>query len=361
MTFAKLVRRNLTYFWRTNVAVVTGVGVAVAVLAGALLVGASVRGSLHELALLRLGSVDQVVTSGGFFREALADDLRSATDLAATFGDVCPLIILEGFVTHQENGRRASGVQVYGVDERFWRFHGRDPLGGAPGRNDVLLSEGLARELGGQTGDALLVRVEKPSAIPVSSLHVRQGYTGRTVRLSIRAVVSADELGEFSVRPQQGLARSVFVSLDWLLSGSGAFPVSCYTILLGFGAQGLGVGASTDDSAARVALVETSLRERATLDDLGIKLRTLPAPSTLSTRSMLTIIMEADAGLLSDEVAEAGRSAAKALGMRTQPILTYLANRIRLGDREVPYSLITALDLGTISEPLAPSPQPQSS
>ena len=357
MTFAKLVRRNLTYFWRTNVAVVAGVGVAVAVLAGALLVGASVRGSLHELALLRLGSVDQVVTSGGFFREALADDLRSATDLAATFGDVCPLIILEGFVTHQESGRRASGVQVYGVDERFWRFHGRDPSGRAPDRNDVLLSEGLARELGGQAGDALLVRVEKPSAIPASSLHGRKGDVGRTVRLSIRAVVSADELGEFSVRPQQGLARSVFVSLE-RLQGDLERPGQVNTVLLGVGGRGLGVGASTDDNAARVALVETSLRERATLEDLGIKLRTLPAPSALSTPTMLTIIMEADAGLLSDEVAEAGRSAAEALGMRAQPILTYLANRIRLGDREVPYSLLTALDLDTIYEPLAPSPQP---
>ena len=357
MTFAKLVRRNLTYFWRTNVAVVAGVGVAVAVLAGALLVGASVRGSLHELALLRLGSVDQVVTSGGFFREALADDLRSATDLAATFGDVCPLIILEGFVTHQENGRRASGVQVYGVDERFWRFHGRDPSGRAPDRNDVLLSEGLARELGGQAGDALLVRVEKPSAIPVGSLHGRKGDVGRTVRLSIRAVVSADELGEFSVRPQQGLARAVFVSLERLQEDLER-PGRVNTILLGVGGQGVGVGASTDDNAARVALVETSLRERVTLEDLGIKLRTLPAPGALSTR---LIIMEADAGLLSDEVAGAGRSAAEALGMRTQPILTYLANRIRLGDRAVPYSLLTALDLDTITPvPSSQFPVPSS-
>ena len=357
MTFAKLVRRNLSYFWRTNVAVVAGVGVAVAVLAGALLVGASVRGSLHELALLRLGNVDEVVTSGGFFREALADDLRSATDLAATFGDVCPLIILEGFVTHQENGRRASGVQVYGVDERFWRFHGRDPSGRAPDRNDVLLSEGLARELGGQAGDALLVRVEKPSAIPVGSLHGRKGDVGRTVRLSIRAVVSADELGEFSVRPQQGLARAVFVSLERLQEDLER-PGRVNTILLGVGGQGVGVGASTDDNAARVALVETSLRERVTLEDLGIKLRTLPAPSAPSTR---LIIMEADAGLLSDEVAEAGRSAAEALGMRAQPILTYLANLIRLGDREVPYSLLTALDLDAITPvPSSQFPVPSS-
>ena len=108
MNFYRLVRRNLTYFWLTNLAVVAGVGVAVAVLAGALLVGASVRGSLRDLALLRLGNVDQVVTSGGFFREALADDLRSASDVAATFGDTAPLIVLEGFVTHQESGRRAS-------------------------------------------------------------------------------------------------------------------------------------------------------------------------------------------------------------------------------------------------------------
>ena len=357
MTFAKLVRRNLTYFWRTNVAVVAGVGVAVAVLAGALLVGASVRGSLHELALLRLGSVDQVVTSGGFFREALADDLRSATDLAATFGDVCPLIILEGFVTHQENGRRASGVQVYGVDERFWRFHGRDPSGRAPDRNDVLLSEGLARELGGQAGDALLVRVEKPSAIPVGSLHGRKGDVGRTVRLSdsggrvsrrARRVLGAAAAGPSprGLRVARAIAR-----------GSGASRSGEHDSAGGWG-SGVGVGASTDDNAARVALVETSLRERVTLEDLGIKLRTLPAPGALSTR---LIIMEADAGLLSDEVAGAGRSAAEALGMRTQPILTYLANRIRLGDRAVPYSLLTALDLDTITPvPSSQFPVPSS-
>ena len=354
MHFYRLVRRNLTYFWLTNLAVVAGVGVAVAVLAGALLVGASVRGSLRDLALLRLGSVDQVVTSGGFFREALADDLRSASDLGATFGDTAPLIVLEGFVTHQESGRRASGVQVYGVDERFWRFDGRDPSGRVPDTNDVLLSEGLARELGGETGDAVLVRVEKPSAIPVSSLHGRKDDLGRTVRLSIRAVLPPEELGGFSFRPHQGPARSVFVSLQRLQRDLKR-PGQVNTILLGTGRSALGAGqpAAQDPGGpdrARVALVEAAVREAATLEDLGIKLR------VLQTRG--AILMESDAGLLSDVVAQAGRSTADALGMRVQPILTYLANRLRLGEREVPYSLLTALDLGTISEALAASPRP---
>src|SRR5438552_9653624 len=126
----RLIVRGLTYYWRTNLAVVLGVATAVAVLAGALLVGDSVRGSLRDLVLQRLGRADQVVTSGGFFREAFADAL--ASDLKS--GAVCPLIAVEGAVTSQAGGRRASRVQVYGVDDRFWRFHGLATTG--PGGRD---------------------------------------------------------------------------------------------------------------------------------------------------------------------------------------------------------------------------------
>ena len=54
-----------------------GVAAAVSVLGGALLVGDSVRGSLRDLVLSRLGRTGQVVSSSGFFREALAADLAA--------------------------------------------------------------------------------------------------------------------------------------------------------------------------------------------------------------------------------------------------------------------------------------------
>jgi hypothetical protein len=54
----QLVARGLRYYWRTNLAVIAGVATAVAVLAGALLVGDSVRGSLRDLVLQRLGATD---------------------------------------------------------------------------------------------------------------------------------------------------------------------------------------------------------------------------------------------------------------------------------------------------------------
>ena len=63
MTLWSLVRRSATYHWRTNLAVCLGVAAAVSVLGGALIVGDSVRGSLRDLALGRLGRTHAVVSS----------------------------------------------------------------------------------------------------------------------------------------------------------------------------------------------------------------------------------------------------------------------------------------------------------
>ena len=86
-----LILKSLKYYWRTNAAVVLGVATSVAVLAGALLVGDSVRGSLRDLVLQRLGRTDQVVVSAGFVREQLAEELRAHPNFRALFDGICPL------------------------------------------------------------------------------------------------------------------------------------------------------------------------------------------------------------------------------------------------------------------------------
>ena len=64
--------RGLTHFWRANLAVALGAAVASTVLTGALLAGDSVRGSLADLTLERLGGIDAALVAEGFFRERLA-------------------------------------------------------------------------------------------------------------------------------------------------------------------------------------------------------------------------------------------------------------------------------------------------
>ena len=139
MRAVTLIRQSLTYYWRTNLAVVFGVAIAVSVLAGAALVGESVRASLRDLFLNRLGATDSVIIGSGFFREALADSFPAS----------CPLIAMEGLVIGDHG--RASHVSVYGVDDRFWKFHGRN--GAAPEAREILLSPALAHEIGAAAED----------------------------------------------------------------------------------------------------------------------------------------------------------------------------------------------------------------
>ena len=92
--------RSLRYYAATNALVVLGVAVAVAVLGGALLVGASVRESLQQIALGRLGATDAIVTSPTFFRTALAADLLA--DRHRRIGGAAPLIAAGGAVSHED-------------------------------------------------------------------------------------------------------------------------------------------------------------------------------------------------------------------------------------------------------------------
>ena len=274
MTPRQLVLRGLTYYWRTNVAVVLGVATAVAVLAGALLVGDSVRGSLRDLVLQRIGRTDRVLVSSGFFRDALADDLRADPAFASSFDGVCPVIAVEGLVSDPASGRRASRVQVYGIDDRFWRFHGRTE-GRGPGGREALVSQALASDIGVTAGGAVVVRVERPSAIPRESLHGRKDEAGRALRLTVRAIVSPADLGEFSLRPQQGPVRAVFVPLQRLQQDLDLQGRVNTLLVADSVARGFQPGGRRSDGQ-----LEALIRQRFALEDVGVSIRVVGGGAT---------------------------------------------------------------------------------
>ncbi|HEY0005155.1 MAG TPA: FtsX-like permease family protein [Pyrinomonadaceae bacterium] len=326
-----LLKRNLKYFWRTNLAVIFGVGIAVAVLVGALLVGDSVRASLRELFLLRLGKADHVVSSTTFFRERLAEEIQAHQEFkTGGLSGACPLIMLEAAVTHEESRRTGTGVVVYGVDQRFWEFHQR--AGRAPEGHEVLLSESLSHELGAKAGDTLLLRIEKPSAIPVESLHGRRDDLGRTLRLKAGEALPAASMGEFSVRLQQTEVRALFVPLR-LLQKELDQEGKANTLLVSEKSAGGKVGQSADQAGN--PLLRKILKESITLEDLGVRLRALEAEGSL--------VLESESGLLNDSLAETAQAAAARLSLRPSPVFSYLANSLRSGSREIPYSIMTAI------------------
>lgn len=336
MKTSTLIKQSLTHYARTNFAVILGVATAVAVLAGALLTGDSVRASLKDLFLSRLGNTDYLISSTTFFREQLADDLQSREMFQTRFTDTCPIISLNAFVTDENSKRRASSIQVYGVDERFWKFHGK--ANAAPADRDILLSEGLAADLAAAAGDAILLRIEKPSAIPAGSLHGRKDETGKTIRLTLRETLGADRLGEFSLRPQQGAVRAVFVSLrrlqkDLELSGK------ANTILL---AQKSEARSQKPEGGEQVAVLEKILKEQFALEDLGLKLRVMETQGAIQ--------LESDSAIINDEIARTADKIAATSSLQASGVLSYLANRISTEKGAIPYSLVTAIDSNRYEE-----------
>lgn len=327
MRSARLVLRGLAYHRRSHAAVVLGVACAVSALAGSLLVGDSVRVSLRELFLQRLGRADYVLTSSRYFREALAAEAMARPGFAAAFGGTAPLLILEGVVTHEASGRRASHVVVYGVDERFWALHGLADRG--PGARDAWASAPLAAELAASSGDALVLRVASPADVPAASLFGHRNDLGRTLRLTLERIRSTRELGEFSLRARQQPVLALFVPLR-LLQRTLERETQVNALLLA-------ETRAPDEASQRHAPAASLVREAARLEDLGLRLRPLVSRHALS--------LESAAGLLSDEPAAVARAAAARLGFRSVSYLSYLANAIRVGGRTIPYSLVTAREL----------------
>ena len=335
----QLILRGLSYYWRTNLAVVLGVATAVAVLAGALLVGDSVRGSLRDLVLLRLGRTDRAVLSSGFFRDALAGDLQRDPDFTASFQALAPMVVMQGLVTDQASGRRASRVAVYGVDDRFWQFH-QVSVRGPKGR-EAFVSRALASDIGASAGADIVVRVERPSAIPIESLHGRKDNLGRSMRLAVRTVLSPAELGDFSLQPGQGEVRAVFVPLRRLQQD----------LDVNDRVNAMLVADRPDRTPDAIAL-RTLIRRRFALEDVGFSVRIVGGgPSVVPGRTQGSerIAVESAAGLLDAPHAKAVDDAGAAASMQPLPILTYLANVIRHGDRQMPYSLVTAMDLSALT------------
>ena len=329
-----LILRGLTFYWRTHLAVVLGVATAVAVLAGALLVGDSVRGSLRALVLERLGRTDDLVVSTGFFTEAMASALETHPDFGKSFERIAPLAMVRGLVTHQETGRRVGEVAVYGVDDRFWRFHGLDRQG--PAARDAFVSQALADELRAGQGATLLVRVQRPTDAPLESLHGRKEDLGTTLRLSLEAVLPRAALGEFSLEPTQADVRAVFVPLKRLQEEMEIAGGRVNALLV---ARRPGVAQPTES-------LQRLVRASATLDDAGLTITEVPQSHAL--------VIGSQAGLLDDRQASAATQALRRIGRSASPVFTYLANSMRIGDREVPYSLVSALDLTAIAPGVPP-------
>ena len=303
---------SLKHFWQIHLTVALCTAVATGVLAGALIVGDSVRGSLRSLTTERLGAIQHVLLADHFFQPDLLQRENKV-----------PAILLNGTIVAPQTQTRASKVNIAGVTDDFFTFWQEDTapnLNKAPEQpfNAIVINDALQNELNVQIGDTLLVNMSQAADIhPEFLLGERDAANAiQSLRLVISDIMPTKNAGRFSLQAHQSLPFNAFIALPVLQKALGQTDKvnAVFT-------------ADTDAISAAELLL--------TLDALGLRIKTHENYFDLQSQQYL----------LKPLLSETALTVATENRIPTLPTLTYLANTITANDKSIPYSTIVALPI----------------
>ena len=331
MTARTLLLQTLLFHWRTNLAVWLGVVAGTAVIGGALIVGDSVRASLRDMTLARLGKIDYALTGPRFFRQQLAAELQTSLEPGQEFKSLAAILV-PASIEKRAAGKgtaltRAGRVNIIALERSSpTALQVTLPTAAA---NEVVLSRRLARDLEASPGDEVTLLLELPSDIPRDSLLGKRDETAVQIPLMVSAILDdATAGGRFGLNPDQQLASNAFVSLPMLQERLGlaghaptqrdprSLPARVNTIfVLNFKQDGVPtIGPGGAESLAQI------LQSRWRLDDFHTRI--------VANDKFEYLSLESDRMILDRPVAHAALKVAQQLGCQVSPVLAYIANRI---------------------------------
>lgn len=405
MTLRTLILRSLRFHWRAHLGVLLGAAVGSAALIGALVVGDSVRGSLRDQALERLGSIrfllagkDRTFTDalGGRMPRNLMDDWRESrsgrgTDMWVWFsGGPGTVLLLPGTAARPGGEARANHVSVFGIwqlppEERsnhyydFWNYAGWfDAPGIVPG--EVWLNAALARQLAVATGDSVILRLHKPSALSADTPISPRGGNAVALRLRVGRVLEPGQLANFNLYASPAVPLNAFVNLrelqtaldlpgraNLLVTGgvieerdTGLFTSAKEKLRDHGGGLGRWLSEKLPSPSAHYrpaaeaqADFQAALAEQVTLADYEASLRWAPGSNEVELISRRVFL---DPPLVRAALTQTTNEIFVPVGdqdfpregvtppdvSNAVPLLTYLANLLRAGTNATPYSMVTA-------------------
>ena len=333
MTQSQLVLRSLVHHWRTNLAVLFGVLIATSVIGGALVVGDSVRESLRQMTLKRLGKIDYALSGPRFVREVLIDALstqsksgdgKSQIDL----DNFSPAIVVLAGLEMKKGGttRRAGQVNVYGVEDKAWSLIETEGVARPDGTN-VVLNASAAEAIGARVGDEVTLWIEIPSVVPRDTLMGKKDNDSQEITLTVTGIASATSgLGRLGLMPTQAQPVNAFVDLRTIQARLGLDQVKpSRRDPVGKPARINTIFAheprSTQADPRQVGPKLISLTKKAwSLADLNLRI--------VESKSLDAVVLESEQMILEDKIAEIAEKTAQEMKCVTSPVMVYLANKM---------------------------------
>ncbi|HYG75808.1 MAG TPA: ABC transporter permease [Planctomycetota bacterium] len=307
MTRSTLILRSLAYHWRAHLAAGLAAAVGTAVLVGALLVGDSVRYSLKTMALERLGNVESALLAGDRFFKADLDVRMSSGESTKVFSS---LIVIEGVCINDEKQSRANQVQILGVPPDFGRIGEHWPADELK-KGEIFLNARLAAALNAKVGDAIRVRIYKPSLLSHDAPLGSEEKNAAVLRAAVKAILPDRGLGRFSFNANQIAPLNAYLPLNDVqekIEQKGRANV-----LL---------------ALPNAPAPDAQLKKKWSLEDAQLRMRAEEKLRFIEISSPRVFLDES----LTDQMLRDG-----GLG-----VTTYFVNALRANGKETPYSMVTA-------------------
>ncbi len=307
----KIAVRSLLYYRKASVNQIIIILLLAAVITGSLFTGYSVRESLKLKADEKLGNTDILLSAGlRFFDASLAGRIAGRVDEKAV-----AILETDGYIQNFSTGVTALNVKIYGVEGNFFPFHGKSPLTIAAG--SVAINERLAQHLKIETGDEIIIHFRETDPLPANAPFAPSEKTDGTKVMKVGKIVTGDQAGNFSLGISQIIPMNVFMDMGEMNPDS--ITVKANRLLIQNG----------HDYSDTTFL--NALTEILTINDIGLKIR----------KSQKTGEQELISGRIFIDSAIVERVRQKIPSAR--PLITYLANSIRLREKSAPYSFVAAI------------------
>jgi len=211
MSLYKLILKSAWHYRKLNLTIILGIALSTAILVGALIIGDSVKYSLHQITVQRLGKTSQVISAGErLFGQQLETELAEKCNV-----ETAALLRANGFGVIDGGDLRINQLAVWGVDATIGNFANYPELFQL-GNNKVAINENLASLSGLKVGDEFLLRLNKLNTFPANTPFVSEKEATVSFRVSVARILKPDELGNFNLQNIQSAPRNVFLNLDWL-------------------------------------------------------------------------------------------------------------------------------------------------
>jgi ABC-type lipoprotein release transport system permease subunit len=216
-----------------------------------------------------------------------------------------------------------------------------------------MINTQLASRAGWNRKQTLVLRVAKPSWLPRDTPFSSDNDSSVARQIEVDGVVPDAAMGRFSLQANQVPPPTIFVPLSWLQQLVEQ-PGRANILLLGGAMSGGGhpgdsVGSSRFSLSSHSGRADKlklelqtqaheALRRAFQLDDADLELRELTSLGAIELRSRRVF--------LDPPLAEAIQRAVP----HARGVLSYFVNELRHGDRATPYSMVTAMQGGTVPD-----------